>query len=25
VKQNGIEYKVDMIQHGPTLGWAFTF
>jgi hypothetical protein len=23
--QGGIEYKVDMIQHGPTLGWAFTF
>lgn len=24
-KQGGIKYKVDMIQSGPTLGWAFTF
>ena len=24
-KQEGIKYSVDMIQHGPTLGWAFTF
>jgi len=24
-KQGGIKYKVDMIQVGPTLGWAFTF
>jgi hypothetical protein len=24
-KQDGIKYKVDMIQSGPTLGWAFTF
>ena len=23
--EDGITYKVDMIQHGPTLGWAFTF
>jgi hypothetical protein len=23
--QDGIKYEVDMIQHGPTLGWAFTF
>jgi hypothetical protein len=23
--QDDIQYKVDMIQHGPTLGWAFTF
>lgn len=22
---DGIEYKVDMTQVGPTLGWAFTF
>jgi hypothetical protein len=24
-KQDGITYKVDMIQSGPTVGWAFTF
>ena len=24
-KQGSITYKVDMIQSGPTLGWAFTF
>lgn len=24
-RQDDITYKVDMIQHGPTLGWAFTF
>jgi len=24
-KQDDLKYKVDMIQHGPTLGWAFTF
>jgi len=24
-KQDGSKYKVDMIQSGPTLGWAFTF
>lgn len=23
--QGDITYEVDMIQHGPTLGWAFTF
>jgi hypothetical protein len=23
--EGDITYKVDMIQHGPTLGWAFTF
>lgn len=22
---DGLEYKVDMSQVGPTLGWAFTF
>ena len=22
---DGIEYKVDMSQVGPTVGWAFTF
>lgn len=22
---NGIDYKVDMTQAGPTFGWAFTF
>ena len=22
---DGIEYKVDMSQVGPTMGWAFTF
>jgi len=25
VHEDGIKYKVDMIQSGPTLGWAFTF
>jgi hypothetical protein len=25
VREDGIKYKVDMIQSGPTLGWAFTF
>ena len=25
VSEDGVEFKVDMIQHGPTLGWAFTF
>lgn len=24
-KQDGIKYSVDMIEHGPTVGWAFTF
>ena len=24
-RQDEITYKVDMIQQGPTLGWAFTF
>ena len=24
-RQDDITYKVNMIQHGPTLGWAFTF
>ena len=24
-RQDGITYKVDMIQQGPTVGWAFTF
>jgi len=23
--QDGVSYKVDMIQTGPTVGWAFTF
>ena len=22
---DGVEYKVDMTQHGPMVGWAFTF
>jgi hypothetical protein len=25
VHEDGIKYKVDMTQNGPTLGWAFTF
>jgi hypothetical protein len=25
VSEDGVEFKVDMTQHGPTLGWAFTF
>lgn len=25
VKQEGVKIKLDMIQTGPTLGWAFTF
>jgi hypothetical protein len=25
VKQDGATIKLDMIQTGPTLGWAFTF
>ena len=25
VSEDGADFKVDMIQHGPTLGWAFTF
>jgi len=25
VKEEGIKYKIDMIQAGPTFGWAFTF
>lgn len=24
-KQDSIKYRVDMIQSGLTLGWAFTF
>lgn len=24
-EEDGIAYEVDMTQHGPTFGWAFTF
>jgi hypothetical protein len=25
VNTDGIDYKIDMSQSGPTFGWAFTF